>query len=300
MNRLTVFRFRAALLSLLFLFALTPAGFSGRAVVASDPVLFAVIGDGGTGERPQYEVAEQMKAQRDKQKFDFVLMVGDNIYPDGHQSGFKAKFEEPYKDLLKDGVKFYAVLGNHDNRSGTEAQIHYDKFHMDGNRYYNFDKGKNLIEFFALDSNDMDPKQIGWFEEKLKASKATWKIAYFHHPIYSSGKFHGSDKTLRAKLEPLFVRYAVDVVFAGHDHVYERVKPQLGVQYFTEGASGQLRRGNLNRKTPFFEAGNDQINSFLVVRADEAQLTVQAIGSNGVLLDSHTMEKKKAAATTGV
>ena len=59
-----------------------------------------------------------MKAYREKVHFDFVLMLGDNIYPHGEAALFKPRFEEPYKDLLKDGVKFYASLGNHDLELG--------------------------------------------------------------------------------------------------------------------------------------------------------------------------------------
>ena len=56
----------------------------------------------------------------------------------------------------------------------------------------------------------------------------------------------------------------MQVVFAGHEHVYERVKPQNGIYYFTEGASGELRKGNL-RKTDMTAAGYDQDRSFMLV-----------------------------------
>jgi predicted phosphodiesterase len=270
--------------------------------LAREPVTFAVVGDTGTGLAPAFEVARQMKIYRDKIRFDFVLMLGDNVYPDGNPSLLKRCFEEPYKDLLNDGVKFYAVLGNHDVRKGAKAQINYDKFNMRGRRYYSFKKGEGLIdritgdamvEFFALDSNAMSQEQLSWLEGALKSSKARWKVVFMHHSVYSSARKHGSNGSLRKMLEPLFIRYKVDVVLAGHEHVYERLKPQNGVRYFTQGASGQLRKGNINRKSATYEAGNDDINSFLVIQLDQSEMKFRAIAANGTILDEVAITKSR-------
>src|ERR1022692_2929818 len=141
-------------------------------------VRFAVIGDNGTGEKPQYEVAEQMVKYHQQFPFDFVVMLGDNIYGGEGPEDFKKKFEDPYKPLLEGGVKFYASLGNHDNAN----QRFYKPFNMGEKRYYNFKNGN--AEFFALDSNYMDPTQLDWIQRKLQDSNAAWKICYFHHPLY--------------------------------------------------------------------------------------------------------------------
>lgn len=284
-------RVRTAIL--FFILTLTVSASQPFKPFAKEAVTFALIGDSGTGEAAQFDVARQMKATREKTPFDFVLMLGDNIYPNGEASRFKPCFEEPYKDLLKDGVKFYAALGNHDLERGTDAALHYDHFHMDGHRYYHFTKENDLIEFFALDSSVMTSEQLAWFEDKLKASKAKWKVAFFHHPLYSSARKHGSDDRLRQMLEPLFMRYKVDVAFAGHDHVYERIKPQHGIYYFTEGASGKLRPGNIDRRSAIFEAGNDEANSFLLVQVDSSQMKIEAVGADGKVLDSTVISKAK-------
>src|SRR5262252_6416301 len=81
----------------------------------SNSVKFAAIGDMGTGETPQFEVAERMNSSRQGFPFDFVIMLGDNIYGGSSPKDFERKFEKPYKPLLDAGVKFYASLGNHDN-----------------------------------------------------------------------------------------------------------------------------------------------------------------------------------------
>jgi 3',5'-cyclic AMP phosphodiesterase CpdA len=126
---------------------------AASAAMAQEPLTFAIIGDSGAPGLAQRQVANQMKKYRDdRHRFDFALMLGDNVYPDGIGRGLKIHFEEPFQALLGAGVKFYAALGNHDIRKGTETQINYDKFNMGGQRYYSFNKGDGLIEFFALDS----------------------------------------------------------------------------------------------------------------------------------------------------
>lgn len=258
-------------------------------------ISFAVIGDTGTGDEAQLSVARQMVRQREKTSFEFAIMLGDNIYEKGEEKDIKPRFEEPYKDLLVAGVKFYASLGNHDIIRGVPFQTNYPNFNMGGRRYYNFVKGSsenhpNLLEFFALDSNEMTPEQLKWLDESLAASKARWKIAFCHHSIYSSARMHSQYTKLRAQLEPLYVKHGVSAVFSGHSHCYERVKPQKGVHYFTEGASGEIKRKTLDRDAEFFAAGEDSKNSFLVVQAGENELKIEAIAADGSLIDSYTIK----------
>lgn len=253
--------------------------------VKSGSIRFAVIGDMGTGETPQYEVAQRLVQFHEKFPFDFAIMLGDNIYGGKSPEDIQKKFEIPYKPLLDAGVQFYAVLGNHDDTN----ERFYKPFHMNGQRYYSFKKSN--IHFFALDSNYLDPEQLAWIERELAtAGQTDWKICYFHHPLYSSAAFHGSSTELRVVLEPLFLKYGVQVVFAGHEHVYERVKPQKGIYYFTEGASGSLRAGNL-RKTDLTAVGYDKDRSFLLVEISGDDLYFQAISRTGVTVDSGTIRR---------
>lgn len=259
---------------------------------AQQPVTFAVMGDTGSGDEAQLAVAGQMVKQRIKTPFDFAIMLGDNIYEKGEERYIKPRFEEPYKDLLAAGVQFYASLGNHDIIKGTEFQTNYKNFNMGGRRYYNFSKGDGLIEFFALDTNKMDEEQLRWLEESLKASRARWKIAFCHHSIYSSARMHGAYVKLRAALEPLYVKYGVNAVFSGHSHCYERTKPQKGVQYFTAGSGGEIKKGTLDAKSPLMAFGNDRLNIFLTVQATENEMKVDAIGADGSLVDSYTIKRQ--------
>lgn len=252
-------------------------------------VRFVAFGDMGTGDKDQLAVARQMANFYDEHPYDTVLMLGDNIYPDGDPSDLPAKFERPYAELLKRGVSFYATLGNHDVRKGRQAQINYKPFNMGGRSYYSFAKsvqGKALVEFFAIDSTNFDRDQLQWLETALASSKAHWKIAYFHHPIYSSGKTHGSNGKLRTQIEPLFVKYGIAVAFSGHDHVYERIKPQQGVQYFVCGIGGKLRSGNLDKRSSLTAFGNDEVNGFMFVEITPERMTFQAVDSAGRVFDS--------------
>jgi predicted phosphodiesterase len=250
-------------------------------------VRFAIIGDSGTGERPQFEVAQQMVIFRRDFPFDFVLMMGDNIYGSKTPADFKRKFEDPYQTLRSAGVKFYACLGNHDHT----AERLYKPFNMDGQRYYTFKNGN--VQFFGLDSNYMDPPQVEWLEHQLSGSNAIWKICFFHHPLYSHGKFHGSDLDLRARLEPMFVKYGVDVVLNGHEHVYERVVPQQGINYFVLGNSGELRPHNLN-PSPDTAKGFDTDRTFGLFEIAGNDFNFQIVSRTGATVDSGSFQPRKA------
>ena len=253
-------------------------------------VRFAVIGDSGTGEPAQFQVAQEMDSYRKAVGFDFVVMLGDNIYGGHSARDFEQKFELPYKPLLDAGVKFYASLGNHDDPN--EERL-YKPFNMNGERYYNFKKGN--VEFFALDSTYMDPRQLDWLEKGLRNSGADWKICYFHHPLYSDGKFHGPDTNLRSQLVPLFLKYGVNVVLSGHEHVYERIKPEQGIYYFVLGNSGQLRMHNLRRSSEM-ETGLDTDQGFMLVEISKDKLYFQTISRTGKTVDASVLPRQSKPA----
>jgi hypothetical protein len=258
-----------------------------------DSVRFAVIGDTGTGTSSQYQIGEQMAAARQMFPFEFVIMLGDNIYGSERPQDFISKFERPYKTLLDAKVPFYAALGNHDD----PTQRYYKPFNMGGERYYTFAKGN--ARFFVLDSNYMDQAQLKWLEDGLSNSNDRWKVAYFHHPLYSSGEKHGSEVDLRTQVEPLFMKYGVDIVFAGHEHFYERIKPQNGIYYFIEGGSAKLRKGDIARG-PLTAAGFDTDFTFMLAELGKEAMQFQVLARNGKPIDSGSLplgeEPKKAEA----
>jgi predicted phosphodiesterase len=256
-------------------------------------VKFAVIGDSGQPGAGQTNIAKQMTAWRGRFPFEFVLMAGDNLYGSERPTDYAKKFEIPYRPLLDAGVKFYAALGNHDD---PEQRL-YKHFNMGGERYYSF-KPRNGVRFFALDSNYVDQKQIDWLDRELAASGSDWKIVFFHHPLYSSGETHGAAELQRSQLEPTFLKHGVNVVFTGHEHFYERLKPQKGVAYFIVGSSAKLREGDL-RKSPQTVYGNDSDYSFMMVEIIDDELYFQAISDKGVTLDTGSIRRAGNAAPTG-
>lgn len=278
------------LLSLIVLAALLSQAQDVRLPVLQDGLRFAVIGDTGTGGKAEYEIAQRVTASRPKFPFDLVVMAGDNLYGSESPKDFETKFEKPYRNLLASGVKFYATLGNHDDPS---RQISYKYFNMGGKQYYSF-KPKAGIRFFCLNSNYMDTKQLTWFENELKASGSEWKIVFFHHPLYSSGEKHGSNIELRASLEPLMVHYGVDVVLTGHEHFYERIKPQKKINYFIVGSSAKLREGNIT-KTDMTARGFDQDNVFMLAQIAGDEMSFQTISRTGKTIDSGTIKRAEQA-----
>jgi hypothetical protein len=248
--------------------------------VKAGSVKFAIIGDTGTGSTKQQQVADVMIRYRETFPFDFVLMMGDNLYGSETPADYQKKFTNVYQKLLDNKVKFYATLGNHDQPN----ERFYENFNMNGKEYYRFTKGN--VSFYSLNSNYMDKNQVKWLEGELGKDTSEWKICFFHHPPYSSGGKHGSDKQLREVVEPIFVKYGVNVVLTGHDHFYERIKPQKGIYYFVSGAGGKLREGNVKENSPLTEASFDADMSFMIAEIVGNQMYFQAISRTGETVDS--------------
>ena len=259
-------------------------------------IRFAVIGDSGRGDAAQREVAAQMVAWRAKFPFDFAIMLGDNIYPPHTPSDYVTKFEEPYKALLDAGVTFQAAIGNHDEPSA----LNYANFNMKGERYYTFRKSEQRLagltgaaaRFFVLDSRSFDPVQLDWLRAQLAASGSNWKICYFHHPLYTSGRYAAAARTLRSALEPILLAGDVDVVLSGHEHFYERLVPQHGISYFISGGAGSLRRGDIRRPSAIMARGFDTDYHFLLMEISGDELYFQAISRAGETIDAGVVTRK--------
>ena len=248
--------------------------------IGKDSIKFLVIGDSGTGDRAQAETGAQMWKAHAVFPYEFAIMLGDNMYGSERPQDYVSKFERPYKPLLDAKIEFYASLGNHDDPN----QRFYKNFGMGGKRFYSFEKGD--AKFFVLDSNYMDQDQQKWLDNELSSSGSKWKIAYFHHPIYSSGGRHGSEVDLRSIIEPMFIKYNLNVVFAGHEHFYERLKPQKGINYFTAGGSAKLRSGDIMSNSPMTAKGFDTEQSFMLIEIDGDVMRFQTISRRGRRVDS--------------
>ncbi|HKY22237.1 MAG TPA: metallophosphoesterase [Vicinamibacterales bacterium] len=259
---------------------------------------FAVIGDSGRWSREQRETAAQLTARHEEFPFDFVLMLGDNNYGDGSPDSYRIRFEDPYKTLLDARVTFHAALGNHD----VGPQWNYPLFNMGGQRYYTFERSSGVlpplvgdrVRFFAADTVNLDGDQLIWLDRHLSASTADWKMVFMHHPLYSSGRYAFSSSVLRRTLEQTLIEHQVDVVFAGHEHLYERMNPQSGVMYFVNGAAGSVRTGDL-QPSPYQAKGYDGDLSFMLVEIAGNTMYFQAINRAGATVDSGKIVKRKSS-----
>jgi 3',5'-cyclic AMP phosphodiesterase CpdA len=262
----------------------TAAAQDGASPSPAEALRFAVIGDFGTGKTPQYDIGRQMAAVHASSPLDLVLTVGDNMYGSQKPKDYVNKFEKPFAGLLEGGVPFFATFGNHDD----DGQRFYARFNMNGARHYTF--ARKDVRFIVLDTNLLTDAQLKWADETLAAARERWRIASFHHPLYSNAGRHGSNVELRVKLEPLLRRHGVDVVFSGHDHAYERFLPQHGITYFLTGSSGQLRRGDV-RKSAITAAAFDQDQTFLVADAGADVLTFRTITRASRVIDSGSIAR---------
>jgi hypothetical protein len=260
-------------------------------------IKFAAIGDSGRGDRPQYEVSAQMQAFRKVFPYDFVVMLGDNVYDGGTPEDYRRKFELPYKPLLDDGVEFYATIGNHD----APNQPFYEPFNMGGKRYYTFKADQSLlarltdtdVHFFMVDTETLDRTQVAWLDRELARSEVRWKIPVFHRPIYTSGRYATPARLFRLMLEPVFLRHDVRVALSGHEHFYERIRPQRGITYFISGGAGSLRAEDI-RRTPLTAAGFDIDYHFMLFEVTRDELFYQAISRTGHSVDAGSVKRDTA------
>jgi acid phosphatase type 7 len=247
---------------------------------------FAVVGDSGSGGKGQLKVASLLRCLEP----DLILHTGDVVYPAGEERHYDRRFFAPYEDIIKE-VPIFPVLGNHDVRTGTGTAF-LENFHPplgspgSTKRYYSFDWGD--AHFVALDSElyygdegGKAEQQKAFLERDLAATGRRWKVAFLHRSPYGSSR-HGGDDRVRQDLEPILARHEVDLVFAGHDHVYERTIPIKGVTYVVSGGGG--RRLYPAGKGPLTACARSAHHAVLVY-VDGARLSLEAIEPDGTVID---------------
>jgi acid phosphatase type 7 len=260
-------------------FSTAPAGEDSR-------FSFAVVGDSGGGGKGQLAVAGLLE----RLKPDFILHTGDVVYSDGEQRHYNRRFFSPYGELIKN-VPVFPGLGNHDVREGNGAAF-LENFRPplgspgSTKRYYSFDWGD--AHFVALDSElyfgdegGSAEQQRAFLERDLAATGKRLKIAFLHRSPYGSSR-HRGDKRVRADLEPLFARHGVDLVFAGRDHVYERMVPIRGVTYVVTGGGG---RRLYPAGKGLLTACSRSAHHAVVVRVDGGRLSLEAVEPDGTGFD---------------
>ena len=247
---------------------------------------FAVVGDSGSGGKGQLAVAALLERLRP----DLVLHTGDVVYPAGLERHYDRRFFAPYRNLIKT-VPLFPVLGNHDVRKGNGAAF-LENFHPplgspgSTKRYYSFDWGNT--HFVALDSElyhgdrgSNPEEQRVFLERDLATTRKRWKVAFLHRSPYGSSR-HGGDQKVREDLEPLFVKHGVDLVFSGHDHVYERTVPITGVTYVVSGGGGRRLYSASNGE---LTASSVSAHHAVLVRVSGSHLLLETLEVGGKVVD---------------
>jgi hypothetical protein len=259
----------------------TRTGFrTAPAADSAEPVRFLAFGDSGGGGSDQYALLEQMYTV----PYDLMIHTGDLAYDSGTITQVEDTVFGVYADLFRN-IPFFPASGNHDYGTMQGAPFR-DVFNLPGNeKWYSYDWGR--VHFVALDTEADYATQMTWLEQDLAANALPWKVIYMHRPPYSSG-LHGSDTSLRNKLAPIAEKYGVQLILAGHDHDYERMKPQSGVAYVVTGGGGIGTRSV--GSSGFTDFSVDVIH-FVYVEVGVDELTLHAIDATGTEFDSMVVSR---------
>jgi tartrate-resistant acid phosphatase type 5 len=253
--------------------------FSFRGGGHKNALNFFIISDWGwNGFKLQQPVADQMARSAEKIEPQFIISTGDNFQVQGVASVqdplWLTNFENIYKSVYLQ-VDWYPVLGNHDYKGNTQAQIDYSKISRRWrleSRYYTFARKVNdsvSVRFIFMDTppfvTDYYRKpgfpdipgqdtaaQLAWLKNVLANSKEQWKLVFGHHPVLSASKVHGNTQELIDRVKPLFEQYHVQVYFSGHDHDLQHLREKNGkVDYIVNGAGGEPRPAGRDAQSIF-------------------------------------------------
>lgn len=244
-----------------------------------EPPLFrvAVAGDIGEGEVEEWDTAAAMFRLGGADPYDVLLLLGDNVYPDGDPARLSDTVFRPFGDVLDAGAHLLAIVGNHDAAGGRSLE----QIQALGMPYLWWSGSFGDVLFIGLDSNRVgDPKQRIWLETTLKEATERWKIVAIHASPYSSG-YQGSNLDVRERFSPLFERYGVQLVLSGHDHDFQRSVPIGGVTYVVSGAGGRTR----GTGEEAFTAAAWSVLHFLDLSVFEDRLVIRAVTQDGRVFD---------------
>jgi 3',5'-cyclic AMP phosphodiesterase CpdA len=273
---------------------------SFRTAPAEGTVTFVAFGDAGSGREEQIAIRDRLA----QTTFDLAVISGDVVYDRGTYDEWEARYFGVYRDLI-DHLPFYTAPGNHDYvTDGAAPYLHLFSLPRqawregDQERYYSFDYGD--VHFVAIDTNtplyeiqgSVADDMADWLVADLRQTDRPWKVAFFHHPPYSSGP-HGSLSLVHGELVPIFEDLGVHFVIAGHDHSYERTVPirdereapfaHGGVVYIVTGGGGQVL---YPVQTSWFTAFSRSVHHVTRFTLSGCEAQVEAIDISGAVFDS--------------
>lgn len=240
----------------------------------------AVAGDIGDSGRRLDEVAAAMDRVEGDDEYRALLLLGDNVYPDGEVERLEETVYTPFGPVLDGDTELLAILGNHDVLRGTGDQM-MERFGMGGRTW---SREYDDLLLVGLDTNDFDSSQVQWLDERLSSSDATWKLVALHHPPFSAG-YQGSSEDVRAAVTPVLERHGVRLALSGHDHDYQRSRAMNGVTYVVSGAGSGTRRTG---ESDFTEVSYSR-RHFLDLAVYPDRLVARAVDFEGRVMDEFTL-----------
>lgn len=256
---------------------------------------FLILSDWGQrGNATQRAVASGMARVAESAGAQFVISCGDNFYDVGvtslDDSHWHESFERVYQAPALQ-IPWYITLGNHDYGGNVDAQIAYSKYSARWRlpaRYYAIEQPVDadtsalfvyldttpfLLRYYpegveALNNvggQDTD-RQLQWLEATLAESRACWKIAVGHHPIYSASPFHGDSPELQQQILPLLRRYGVALYCCGHEHDLQHTVVD-GLHQILAGSAADCRVTGRDERTRF----SSSLPGFASVSLNRAQ-----------------------------
>ncbi|MGE5856252.1 MAG: metallophosphoesterase family protein [Syntrophaceae bacterium] len=216
-----------------------------------------------------------------------VFSTGDQVN-DGRVQQEWVVFNEIIAPI-REASEFYPLLGNHERN----AELYFKNFQLSGNeRWYSVRKGPLL--FLMLDSNGLigpGSNQHAWLEKQLQNVPGDVKFVavVFHHPVISSGPYP-DEKNLRKRLLPLLEKYRVDVVFVGHEHVYERSLKD-GITHVTTGGGGAPLHLKL-RHNPYGQTFAS-VHHFCVLRTAGKTMEVRVYDTDMAPIDEFWLKSRR-------
>jgi acid phosphatase type 7 len=250
---------------------------------------FAISGDS----RSNPQIFTKIVAGIAQTNPDFVISMGDLVADGGNYNQWNENYFIPAAQLIAERP-FISTLGDHE--AGGDDGALFEHFLFPDLEYeklwYSFDYG--MVHFISLDYRHVDSEEMKtWFQEDIQSSKGKWNIVFMHRPTYNLGghrSFWGNPVW-----PDLFQEYEIDVVFAGHSHIYERFHPvykgkagNWSVTYVTTGGSGAGLYEAVQHPVLAFAKS---INHYADVHVSDEQFELRVYQIDGGLLDSLTISK---------
>ena len=247
---------------------------------------FALVGDSGDLSPESFALARRIRAGRP----DFLLHVGDLAYPDGTLLQLHRRFFRPYGRVLE-RVPLYTTPGNHDygSRSGYRMAFAPIAGGPRAGRAYAFEWAG--AHFVAVPSPEAGaPDTAAWLARTLeRIPPVAWRTVFLHEPPYSPG-LKRVTPGIRARLSPILQAAHVDLLLAGHEHLYARSEPICDVvpdarlvEVISGGGGANLDPSAEGRRGNFPVV--DSKTHYVRVTVTREALHLRAIGIDGTTLD---------------